>query len=71
MLHYLMEKNFSISVIVPFFNEELTIEKSVKSLVDMNVFKEIILVDNCSTDSSKEIVDLKFGRLENVFFISA
>ena len=71
MLHYLMEKNFSISVIVPFFNEELTIEKSVKSLVDMNIFKEIILVDNCSTDSSKEIVDLEFGKLENVIFISA
>ena len=66
MLHYLMEKNFSISVIVPFFNEELTIEKSVKSLVDMNVFKEIILVDNCSKDSSKE-----FGKLENVIFVSA
>ncbi len=66
-----MEKNFSISVIVPFFNEETTIEKSVKSLVEMNVFKEIILVDNCSTDNSKQIVDLKFVRLENVIFISA
>ena len=71
MLHYLMEKNFSISVIVPFFNEESTIEKSVTSLIEINVFKEIILVDNCSTDKSKEIVDLKFGRLENVIFISA
>ena len=36
----------------------------------MNVFKEIILVDNCSTDSSKE-VNLEFGKLENVIFISA
>ncbi len=71
MLHYLMEKNFSISVIVPFFNEEITIEESVNSLVRLDVFKEIILVDNCSTDNSRKIVDLKFGTLENVIIISA
>ena len=71
MLHCLMEKNFSISVIVPFFNEEITIEESVNSLVRLDVFKEIILVDNCSTDNSRKIVDLKFGTLENVIIISA
>ena len=66
-----MDKNFSISVIVPYFNEETTVEKSVRSIVEMDVFKEIILVDNCSTDNSKEIVDLNFGRFENVISISA
>ena len=71
MLNYLMDKNFSISVIVPYFNEETTVEKSVTSLLEMDVFKEIILVDNCSTDSSKEIVDLKFERFDNVISISA
>lgn len=47
--------SISISVIVPFHNEEVTLEKSVRSLIDNNIFKKIILVDDCSKDKSAEI----------------
>ena len=47
--------SISISVIVPFHNEEMTLEESVRSLIDNNIFKNIILVDDCSKDKSSEI----------------
>ena len=47
--------NKSISVIVPFFNEEVYLQKSVNRLLDINLFNEIILVDDGSVDSSAEI----------------
>ena len=50
-----------ISVIVPCYNEEKTItnvvERVLKSLVDMN--KQIIIVDDCSTDNT-------FKRMEEL-----
>ena len=35
-----MEKNYSISVIVPFFNEENYLEESVNRLIEVGVFKD-------------------------------
>jgi len=40
----------NLSVIVPFFNEEDYLEKSVQRLLINNIYEEIILVDNNSTD---------------------
>lgn len=45
----------SLSVIVPFFNEEDCLEKSVQRLLDNNIYEEIILVNNNSTDGSSNI----------------
>jgi len=45
----------NLSVIVPFFNEEQLLEKSVKRLISNNIFNTIYLVDNNSTDRSSEI----------------
>ena len=45
----------NLSVIVPFFNEEDYLEKSVQRLLDNNIYEEIILVDNNSTDESSNI----------------
>lgn len=47
--------SISISAIVPFYNEELTLEESVRRLIKNNIFKKIILVDDCSKDRSPEI----------------
>ena len=43
------------SIIVPFYNEEATLEKAVLRLVNEQFKKEIILVNDGSTDKSKEI----------------
>ena len=53
----------NLSVIVPFFNEENFLEISVQRLLDNDIYNEIILVDDCSTDSSGSIA--KKLELEN------
>ncbi len=45
------------SIIVPFFNEEATIKQSVENLISEDFNKEIILVNDGSTDKSKEIAE--------------
>jgi len=45
----------TLSVIVPFFNEENTLMKSVSKLIQANVADQIILVDDCSIDNSYSI----------------
>ena len=53
-----------ISIIVPCYNEEKTIKKIVEKILEFNLYeKEIIIVDDCSTDNSREII--KFLAQEN------
>lgn len=56
--------NAKISIIVPVYNIEKYIEKSVESLVNQTYKNiEIILIDDGSTDSSPQICDkLKRGH---------
>ena len=49
-----------LSVIIPAFNEEKTIEKVFEYVRETdfgNFFKEIIVVDDCSADSTKKILE--------------
>ena len=46
---------YSLDVIVPFYNEEDFLKESVTNLLNTNVHDKIYLVNNCSTDNSKEI----------------
>tara|TARA_B100000886_G_scaffold326848_1_gene273712 strand:- start:450 stop:1151 length:702 start_codon:yes stop_codon:yes gene_type:complete len=49
--------NFKISVIIPCFNEEETIEKLVNQvLIQDSLIHEIIIVDDKSTDNSRELI---------------
>tara|TARA_Y100000996_G_scaffold410203_1_gene392161 strand:+ start:85 stop:780 length:696 start_codon:yes stop_codon:yes gene_type:complete len=43
------------SIIVPFYNEEASLEESILNLVSQEFKKEIILINDGSTDRSKEI----------------
>lgn len=43
-----------LSVIVPVYNERDFIEEVIKQIEQVNVDKEIIIVDDCSTDGTKE-----------------
>ena len=46
-----------LTVIIPCYNEEKTINELVNKVIDNNYNnKEIIIVDDCSTDNSKEII---------------
>ena len=47
--------NTSLTIIVPFYNEENTLLDSVKGLIDQNIASDIILVDDFSSDKSLSI----------------
>ncbi len=64
-----MEK-FSVSIVIPAFNEEQIIEKAVKSglkiLKNTDTDYEIIIVNDGSTDKTKELIDNHFYNEEKV-----
>ena len=47
----------NLSVLVPFYNEEATLELSINRLIDCNIAEKIILINDCSTDNSLEIAN--------------
>lgn len=68
--------NFKISVIIPLYNSEDTISAAVDSVLNQewpgNFLEdiELILVDDCSTDKSKSIIDSYAEKYGNVFALS-
>lgn len=56
----------NLSVIVPFFNEEDYLEKSIQRLLINNIYEEIILVDNNSTDESSNIAKMLEKNNKNI-----
>ncbi|HEY0788191.1 MAG TPA: glycosyltransferase family 2 protein, partial [Thermoanaerobaculia bacterium] len=46
----------TLSVIVPCYNERSTVAELLRHVRDVPVDKEIIVVDDCSTDGSRDIV---------------
>ncbi len=51
----------ALSIIIPAYNESATIGKVINKIVSVqiphHIDKEIIVVDDCSTDRTKDIVD--------------
>lgn len=54
-----------ISVIIPTFNEELTIKKTLEALARLQNVSEVIIVDGGSTDKTTEIVG-NFKEIKNL-----
>ncbi|MGI9073468.1 MAG: glycosyltransferase family 2 protein [Bryobacteraceae bacterium] len=48
-------KNSCLSVVIPAYNEETTLEKVIAKLLRLNELKQIIVVDDCSEDRTLEI----------------
>lgn len=49
-----------LSIIIPVYNGEKTIERCLNSIFTQNVDKreyEVIVVDDCSTDSTLQVID--------------
>lgn len=49
-------KNIKVSIIIPCYNSELWIEQCIKSALDQDVNKEIIVIDDGSIDKTPEIL---------------
>ena len=58
-----------ISVIVPVYNVEKYIDKCLDSLLNQTYKNmELIIVNDCSTDNSKKIIEKKIKNHTNVLF---
>ena len=60
---------YSLDVIVPFFNEEDFLEESVSNLIKANIHDHVYLVNNNSTDKSKEIALKIVERNNNITYL--
>jgi glycosyltransferase involved in cell wall biosynthesis len=61
--------DFTISVIIPVFNEEATLQQILEQVRAVDISKEIICVDDGSTDRSREILEDQSRYLDTrVFF---
>ena len=57
----------NLSVIVPFFNEEKFLDQSVNRLLENNIYEEILLIDNNSTDNSYNIAKKLSENNKNIY----
>ena len=62
--------NKQITAIVPFLNEEKYLEESVKRLINTNLFQQIVLVNDNSTDKSREIAETLCSKFEYIELIN-
>jgi glycosyltransferase involved in cell wall biosynthesis len=46
-----------ISVVIPVYNEKTTIEEILQRVLDTEMRKEVIVVDDCSTDGTRQILE--------------
>jgi glycosyltransferase involved in cell wall biosynthesis len=53
---YPIPENFKVSVVIPVYNEEQWVRELVRRVQAVPVPKEIILVDDCSTDGTRAIL---------------
>ncbi len=55
-LDFPLPEGFCLSVVIPIYNEEKTLRKILARVTAIPVPKEIILVDDCSSDGTREIL---------------
>lgn len=54
-----------LSVIIPVYNEKATLRQILDKVIKVNVEKELIVVDDMSTDGSREILE-GYSKMDNV-----
>lgn len=55
-----------LSVIIPVYNEEHTLRQLLDKVLRVPLEKEVILVDDCSTDNTRDVIK-EYVKLPNVF----
>jgi len=61
--------NITLSVVMPVCNESDTIEEIITQIEAVNLKKEIIIVDDSSTDGTADILFSKFNKKDNIKLI--
>lgn len=66
---YAIPAGFKLSIVIPVYNEERTIRTLLSHVLAVPLPKEIIIVDDCSTDGTREILhELEGSPLITVFY---
>jgi glycosyltransferase involved in cell wall biosynthesis len=53
---FVIPRNFKISVVIPVYNHQATIQRVLASVVALPIPKEVIVVDDASTDGTRELL---------------
>ena len=61
----------NLAVIIPFYNEENYLQKSLNRLFDHDIFDQIILVDDCSTDNSAIIANENALKTDKIIYLKS
>ncbi|HXY01017.1 MAG TPA: glycosyltransferase, partial [Candidatus Limnocylindrales bacterium] len=56
--------NPKVSIVIPVYNEKATIDEILRRVLDAEVRKEVIIVDDCSTDGTRQILENMAARQE-------
>jgi len=57
--------NPKISIVIPVYNEKGTIDEILRRVLDTEIRKEVIIVDDCSTDGTRQILENMAARQAN------
>lgn len=57
--------NPKVSIVIPVYNEKATIEEILRRVLDINIRKEVIIVDDCSSDGTRQILENMAARQAN------
>ena len=50
-------ENPKVSIVIPVYNEKATIEEILRRVLETEIRKEVIIVDDCSTDGTRQILE--------------
>jgi glycosyltransferase involved in cell wall biosynthesis len=62
--------SIDVSIIIPVFNSEKTLQRAVLSTLDQGVSNEIILVNDCSSDHSLQVAEKLKNSLQHINIIN-
>src|SRR5258708_5532841 len=54
-----------VSIVIPVYNEKSTIDEILRRVLDTEVRKEVIIIDDCSTDGTRQILENMAARQAN------
>jgi len=57
--------NPKVSIVIPVYNEKATIDEILRRVLDTEIRKEVIIIDDCSTDGTRQILENMAARQAN------
>ena len=57
-----------LTIIIPVYNEIKTIEKLIKKILKINIKKQLIIVDDGSSDGTEQILKKYKNRIDKLIF---